>query len=155
MEFSSSSVMAFVLWFCKNENPPIDVNTTKAQKLLYCCYGAVLARFNERLTDEHPKKWPFGPVFPRTFNDIKKGRLTVGMARQFESDCPAEALELIKQTIRVFGQYTATALSKWSHRDESPWAKADSLAALDDREIGLYFGKILPIIQNGGVDAGS
>lgn len=152
MEFRSSIVMAYVLYFCKNGPERIEVNDTKAQKLLYCCYGAVLAGTKERLTDEHPKAWPFGPVFPRTFNDIKKERLTVDMALQFEKDCPAEALELIKKTIKVFGQYTASSLSAWSHRPNSPWSKADSLAALDDREITLYFEKLLPIIQNGGVN---
>ena len=84
MEFSSSNVMAFVIRFCQSADAPIHVDKAKSQKLLYCCYGAVLAETNERLTDEHPKAWPYGPVFPRTFTDINKGRLTVGMARAFE-----------------------------------------------------------------------
>ncbi|MDO5530903.1 Panacea domain-containing protein [Sutterella sp.] len=154
MEFRSSVVMAYVLYFCKivQRDSPIEVNNTKAQKLLYCCYGAVLAATDERLTDEHPRKWPYGPVFPRTFNDIKKGRLTVEMAQQFERDCPPESLQLINQTITVFGRYTASQLSSWSHRAGSPWDKADALAALDDREIRLFFAKLLDIIRHGGTD---
>ena len=81
MEFRSSIVMAYILMYCQDNN--IVANRTKAQKLLYCCYGAILAEFNERLTDEHPKAWMYGPVFPRTFNDINKKRLTVAMAEEF------------------------------------------------------------------------
>ena len=114
MEFRSSNVISFIIRFCQSEETPIHVDRTKAQKLLYCCYGAVLAETNERLTDEHPKAWPYGPVLPRTFNDIKKGRLTVDMAREFEDQCPFEILDLIKRTIRTFGRYTATQLSNWS-----------------------------------------
>lgn len=36
MEFSSSSVMAYILYKGKKAGHPI--NKTQAQKLLYCCY---------------------------------------------------------------------------------------------------------------------
>ena len=147
MEYCSSNVMAYVLYFCKTQDPPIIVNSTKAQKLLYCCYGAVLAKFDERLTDEHPRAWMYGPVFPTTFNDINKNRLTAGMARQFERDCPPDMLKLIKETIQTFGKYTATQLSNWSHMPESPWSKADALSALDDREISIFFKRYIPVIE--------
>ena len=147
MEFRSSNVMAYILYFCKTQEPPIFVNSTKAQKLLYCCYGAVLAASNQRLTDEHPKAWMYGPVFPRTFNDINKNRLTVGIARQFEQECPADTLSLINKTIRTFGKYTATQLSIWSLMAGYPWAKADALASLDDREIALFFKSYLTTIE--------
>lgn len=148
MEFKSSVVMAYVLYFCKHLTPkPIPVNSTKAQKLLYCCYGAVMAAFDQRLTDEHPKAWPFGPVFPRTFNDINKKRLTEDMALEFMRSCDPSWLKLIQQTLLAFGQYTATQLSNWSHTEGSPWSQADALAALDDRAIGLYFKPLLEKIR--------
>lgn len=147
MEFRSSIVMAYVLDYCNNASPLIQTNSTKAQKLLYCCYGAVLAATNERLTDEHPKAWPYGPVFPRTFIDISKHRLTVGMARGFEASCPTDILDLINKTIRAFGKYTATQLSNWSHMKDSPWSKADPLASLDDREIAIFFKPYLAFIK--------
>lgn len=144
MEFRSSEVMAYVLMYCIDKK--ILANRTKVQKLLYCCYGTVLAAFNERLTDEHPKAWMYGPVFPRTFNDINKKRLTIAMAENFRKNCPSDWLVLINKTIDTFGVYTATALSDWSHVPGSPWSKAESLAALDDREIALYFKGYLPVV---------
>ena len=145
MEFRSFIVMAYILMYCQDNN--IVANRTKAQKLLYCCYGAILAEFNERLTDEHPKAWMYGPVFPRTFNDINKKRLTVAMAEEFRKDCPSDWLVLINKTLNTFGGYTASALSNWSHVEGSPWSKADSLASLDDREVAIYFSDYLPIID--------
>lgn len=148
MEFSSSDVMAYILYKSQKDERPL--NKTQAQKILYCCYGAVLAKYNERLTDEHPKAWPYGPVFPRTINDINKQRLTVGMAQEIEKQWSSDLKKLIDQTICTFSVYTATQLSRWSHVTGSPWSKADPLASLDDREIGLYFEKLLPIIEERG-----
>lgn len=73
-EFDSNDVMAYIHDYCAKNN--IYVNVTKLQKLLYCCYGVVLAALDERLTSEHPQAWEHGPVFPRTFNAIKKQKLS-------------------------------------------------------------------------------
>lgn len=144
--------MAYVLNFCKTTMPTITINSTKAQKLLYCCYGAVLAQTNQRLTDEHPKAWLYGPVFPRISDDINKKRLNVGMAEEFKTACPHDVLKLVNQTITTFGKYTATQLTNWSCLMDSPWKKADPLAALDDREIAIFFKAYLPIIKAGEND---
>ena len=153
MEFRSSEVMAYILNYGNSHEHPL--NKTQAQKLLYCCYGAILAQFDERLTDEHPKAWPYGPVFPRTVNDINKKRLTLDMAQNFEANCPPEWLELIHKTLRTFWNYTATQLSTWSHRKGSPWSKADALNSLDDREIKNYFDPYLKIIDERGQNGNS
>ncbi len=148
MEFRSSVVMAYVL--NKGQQGGRLLTKTQAQKILYCCYGIIMARFNERLTDEHPKAWPYGPVFPRTLNDINKGRLTVEMAQEFREKCPKDWREWIDLTIRTFWGYTATQLSNWSHMAGSPWTKADPLTALDDREIGIFFKPYLDVVSTRG-----
>lgn len=145
MEFSSSSVMAYILYKAKKAGH--QISKTQAQKLLYCCYGIVLAAFDERLTDEHPKAWPGGPLFPRTLSAINGHRLTTDMAEIFIASCPADWLNLMDKTIVRFWGYSATALETWSQRKGTPWAKADPLASLDDREIQKYFQQFVPIIQ--------
>lgn len=145
MEFSSSSVMAYILYKGKKAGHPIS--KTQAQKLLYCCYGIVLAAFDERLTDEHPKAWPGGPLFPRTLSAINRHRLTTDMAEIFIASCPVDWLKLMDKTIDRFWGYSATALETWSQRKGTPWDKADPLASLDDREIQKYFQQFVPIIQ--------
>lgn len=154
MEFRSSDVMAYILKYCNDKG--IQANKTKAQKLLYCCYGLYLAKFDKRLTDEHPKAWMYGPVFPRTFNDINKSRLTEEMAKSFAVGIRADeinGLELINKTIDTFGIYSANALSNWSHLEDSPWSKADPLASLDDREIASYFKPYIAIVE--GINHGT
>lgn len=145
MEFSSSDVMAYILYKAKKAGH--SISKTQAQKLLYCCYGIVLAAFDERLTDEHPKAWPGGPLFPRALRDIYKHCLTTGMAESFINSCPADWLKLMDKTIDRFWGYSASALETWSQRKGSPWDKADPLASLDDREIQKYFQQFVPIIQ--------
>ena len=66
LNFDSIGVLAYIIKCCAKFN--YFINYTKAQKLLYCCYGVILAQFNIRLTKEHPKAWQYGPVFPRAFN---------------------------------------------------------------------------------------
>lgn len=148
MEFRSSNVMAYILYKAKLAEHPI--NKTQAQKLLYCCYGIIMAKFNERLTDEHPKAWLYGPVFPRTINDINKKRLNVGMAKEFLAECPEDWMKWINKTLTTFWNYTATQLSAWSHIKGSPWDKADALNSLDDREIYNYFQQYLSIVEERG-----
>lgn len=140
--FDSNDVMAYILLKASEDN--FFVNITKLQKLLYCCYGVVLAAFGWRLTAEHPAAWQYGPVFPRTFNGIKKGRIQAGKDNGFSVNCPPEALKLIDQTIRFFGKYNASQLSAWSHQSNSPWAVAtkDGMvlpAPMDDFQIAQFF----------------
>lgn len=146
MEFKSINVMAYILYKAKLAKHP--VNKTQAQKLLYCCYGIIMAKFNERLTDEHPKAWFFGPVFLRANDDIDKKRLNVGMAKEFQKECPKEWLSRIDKTIVTFLVYTASQLVDWSCVRSSPWKKADALNSLDDREIYKWFQQYLPIVED-------
>lgn len=141
-EFDSKDVMAYILTKCENEN--IFVNLTKLEKLLYCCYGAILAKYDARLTSEHPQAWPYGPVFPQTFIAFRNGEITAGQGNSFRQNCPPEWLSLIDEVIAVFGKYKASQLSAWSHKEGSPWYKASSggrvmQAPLDDFQIRQYF----------------
>lgn len=150
LEYRSSSVMAYILYKAKKEAHPI--NKVQAQRILYCCYGIIMAKFNKRLTDEHPKVWLKGPVFWRAINDINKGRLTIGMAKMFLSECPEEWRYWIDKTITTFWDYTATQLNAWCVVKGSPWTKADPLDSLDDREIYNYFQQYLPIVEKRGTE---
>ena len=44
----SLQVMAYIVDMCRKQH--IEVNVTKLQKLLYCCYGVALAQLGIRLT---------------------------------------------------------------------------------------------------------
>jgi uncharacterized phage-associated protein len=97
---------------------------TKIQKLLYIAYGIYLAVKGERLTNEHPQAWPYGPVFPTTRNkllkeDLNEISLDDEILNKVSND--PEIKSLMNLVFRVFGGKTATDLSEWSHKPESPW----------------------------------
>ena len=145
--FDSNDVMAYILGVC--EQNQIPWNATKAQKLLYCCYGTILAAFGECLTEEVPQAWQYGPVFPRAFNGYRKGKIVPGVDNGFSSKCDPRWLPLMQETIKSFGKFTASQLSTWSHKPGSPWARAtcngeELLVQIQKEYIRAYFA---PMIQ--------
>jgi uncharacterized phage-associated protein len=129
-----------------------DVNMTKIQKLTYIAYGLYLAVIGERLIDEHPQAWPYGPVFPTTRNvllkvDLNSIRLDDSDLQEISGD--KEVNSLIVLVYNTFGKWTAAALSEWSHKEGSPWEKTVSTAGfkwggkIEDEHIKSYFEKII------------
>ena len=120
-EFSSKDVLAYVFKKCAELNIS-DVSITKALKLLYCCYGVVLANNGVRLCKEHPACWTYGPVFPKSYEAWKERKLDYGnkTIKKIEED--EELSNVLVQTLKFFGQYSASKLVAWSHLPNSPWA---------------------------------
>lgn len=144
--FDSNDVMAYILGLCEENN--ISWNFTKAQKLMYCCYGTVLAAFGEAMTEETPQAWQYGPVFPRTFNGLRKGRIVPGDDHGFSDNCDPDWIPLIKETVKKFGRFSASQLSAWSHKPGSPWARATNdgrelLVQIPKKYIVEYFSRMI------------
>lgn len=118
----------------------IDMNMTKTQKLLYIAYGAQLALADERLFEEHPQAWPYGPVFPTVRNkllksDFAKMSIDNDKLQEFRDD--AHCNSLIEFVFKGFKLWTASQLTIWSHQEGSPWE-------LTTRNIGFKWGDEIP-----------
>lgn len=50
----------------------IQLTMSQIQTILYIAYGVHLAKHDERLIEEHPQMWQYGPVFPRAYAKLKK-----------------------------------------------------------------------------------
>ena len=50
----------------------VQLTMSQIQTILYIAYGVNLAKHGERLTEEHPQMWQYGPVFPRVYAKLKK-----------------------------------------------------------------------------------
>lgn len=99
-----------------------NFNVTKVQKLLYICYGYYLARHNQRLVNEHPQAWPYGPVFPRVRNHVDFSHVTSKSDPKFSAISHDQTVtELFLEAVRDLGDASAKALSDWSHQNDSPW----------------------------------
>lgn len=147
----NSVVMAKLIVAYANKNG-YSFNITKIQKLLYAAYGVFLAVNDERLVDEHPQAWPYGPVFPTTRNKLLKVNMYgIHMESPELADISKdeEILGLLDLVFRSFGSWSASELTGWSHKEGSPWENAVSRAGfkwgdrIDDTDIQNYFNSIL------------
>lgn len=121
MKYDSLKLAAVIAKKCRDHG--IYWNNTKIQKLLYCCYGCTLAKFDGRICDEYPRAWQYGPVFPRVFNYIRKGNDFREINDCGEITDNQLVDDLIEEVVKTFGVYTATSLSEWTHSKDSPWDK--------------------------------
>ena len=124
MLYDSIEVAKFLVSYAASMGHQFSV--TKTQKLLYIMYGLWLAKKNERLLEEYPQAWQFGPVFPRT--GTKKTRYLYEGTIPLEQVSPElrenkDLERLIDLTIRKFGHFSASKLVAWSHEKNSPWDK--------------------------------
>ena len=116
---------------------------TKLQKLVYYVYGEYLLRQNIRLIkDDEPQKWPHGPVFFQLYKETR----TMGMIDKI--NCKTlETLEnieitkdkkldhtnldvMIAEVLQNYGERTATALSKDTHRSGYAWDKTQDFGLI-------------------------
>lgn len=138
MQYNSIDMAAHIARICIIKN--YNYNNTKIQKLLYCCYGCFLAKYEKRLIDEYPRAWQYGPVFPRVFNYIHKKKDLMEREPITLSD---EYQNFLNDIIDVFGKYDAVPLSEWSHKKGSPWDQVVSQYGLNqfipDDIIQTYF----------------
>ena len=140
--FDSLDVAAYIAQQCQQKG--IDFNNTKIQKLLYCAYGIMLAWKGNRICNEYPRLWPYGPVFPRVFKYINHGNRIEEYSNIFEQSAPEEEKLVIDKTIGKYGKYSASALSNWSHSPISPWSRVKEEGApwnsfIPDEYISDYF----------------
>lgn len=116
-KYDSIELARHIAYLClQNE---YDYNNTKIQKLLYICYGVILALKDKILINESPCAWPYGPVFPRVFNYIKND--LAGDYAKPMNIADIEIANIIEHTIKCFGKFFAGRLSGWSHKEGSPW----------------------------------
>lgn len=128
------------------------INMTKLQKLLYIAYGTCISVKNQRLVNEHPQAWPFGPVFPTTRNKLLKISFEdIDMNDESLSEIKKdkEIESLVRIVFGSYGMHSASALSEWSHKKDSPWyrtTKSDGFywgATIPDEFIKDYFNRLI------------
>lgn len=105
----------------------ISINITKLQKLMYICYGTWLALKQYRLTEEKPQAWQYGPLFFNTWEklySIKFDEIQEDVKLSGDENENKEFQNLLDVVLDKFGDWNATMLVNWTHKDESPWSQA-------------------------------
>lgn len=123
-----------------------DLTHLKVQKLLYYCYGHVLAAHDVRLFDEPFKAWQHGPVLDSIYTEYKQyGRQVLPIVEgPVVIELPHSIMATIHEVLGGYGQYSAWCLREMTH-NEAPWQKAFNDAAyagvIADSEIKAYFSE--------------
>ncbi len=122
LDFKSKDILAYIILKCMDNK--YEIGYTKGQKLLYCCYGAILADKNIIICSECPQAWTYGPVFPDAFWQHHKGNLDY--SNKFIDFLNSEKGKALKEdfdlVISFFGKMTASELVAWTHQSDSPWS---------------------------------
>lgn len=139
LNFDSQDVLAYVLHCCADLN--YFVNFTKAQCLLYCCYGTVLAVKQIRLTDDVPVAGKYNPVFTQALNAHLDKELCFDACSNpvFSAWLPGDIRQIMVETVSHFGRYSPEALRRWCCRPHSPWDVTAVDAPMNEFEIFRYF----------------
>lgn len=149
----NSVVVAYYIVAWANRNK-VTINLTKTQKLLYIAYGANLVLGNDRLCNEHPQAWPYGPVFPTTRNKLLKKDfeyITMDSPELAEVKDDTYLESLMQFVFKGFGNKTAGQLTAWSHSSDSPWDETTHMAGfkwgmeIPDAFIYRYFSGLIKV----------
>lgn len=101
----------------------VRLNKTQVNKLLYMCYGFYLAATSNRLFDEQPHAWPYGPVFPSVYKSFDRYQppfsINEDKVNVFAAD--QTAVHIVRSVIDNYCHVSAYDLSMWSHKPGGPW----------------------------------
>lgn len=132
------------------------VTQMKLQKLVYFAQGYHLAKYHEPLLNENFQAWQFGPVVPEIYQDFKLyGSKLITDTASFMPPEPGrnryhlnnEAVDSINYTWDVLKDFSAMALSNWTHQPNTPWSKVYNpdykSTPISNDEIKSYFQRLL------------
>jgi len=135
-----------------------NLTPMKLIKLTYIAYGLYFALTNkkERLTDELPFAWDFGPVFPSLYESLKGyGRSIIKDKipnRVGDDSISADDKKFLDKIWNLFGRFDGIYLSALTHKDGTPWKKVykkgTNAAISDDDTFEHYNEKLKPKTTN-------
>lgn len=133
----------FVRFFEKKMD---NITHLKLQKLLYYAQGIAFGRYNKRLFNEPFLAWKHGPVVKAIYDKYKilhENPLSTDMDVTIsEIEKNDIAISVLKETISLYGIYSAWALRNKTH-NEAPWAETEQSDVIDDEKIISYFRNAL------------
>lgn len=134
----------------KARSQGIEMNITKLMKLMYICYGTYLTVYNQRLLNEQPQAWPYGPVFAIARQEMSSQSNWIAVCNSLnleDANITDKIDKLINVVLSTFGTWSAVQLSNWTHQSGSPWEKTvlsyEFGTPISDDSIKSYFTRIV------------
>ena len=132
------------------------VTQMKLQKLVYFAQGYHLTKYNAPLIKESFQAGKYGPVVPEIYVDFKLygSKLITDTASFIPSETDQKrylldntAIDSIQYTWNVLKDYSAMALSNWTHQPQTPWSNvynpAEKSTPISNNDIQKYFEGLL------------
>lgn len=99
------------------------LNMSQIQVMLYIAYGVWLAKNDDRLFEEQPQAWQYGPVFPRVYSKLRKGTEdTHEQYLKLKTDSP-ERFAFLERCFRRYAWTRASDLAAPHVSRGTPWAQ--------------------------------
>lgn len=111
----------FILYFQGEDN---DLTVTKLNKLVYYAQGHYLAEKGVPLFNEEIEAWSHGPVIPSVYRKFKNQGILAKTSEGFcEDKITDEIRDMLLDVAMTFEEYSASALTRLTHKKGTPWSK--------------------------------
>ena len=141
---------AIANYFIRKGNDNEKVFTiTQLLKLTYISHGYCLALTKKPLSNQEPKAWQYGPVFPKLYYELKNIDSWPAVTNDFECKNNGKFTENEKKILDfVYEKYSGLdgwKLSKLTHEKDTPWEIASRngpKATIPNGSIQEHFTKL-------------
>lgn len=100
----------------------MQLTMAQIQAILYIAYGVWLAKHGDRLFDEHPQMWKYGPVFPRVYAKLRKDVSDGCSEYNSLKNLYPDRFRFLSNCFRRFAWTKACILTSPHVSDGSPWS---------------------------------
>jgi uncharacterized phage-associated protein len=127
-----------------------DLDPMKLQKLMFFAHSWHLKIYDEPLVDDFFAKWPYGPVIPSLYHEVKHYKCSSisTLISNLESNGWAQSIvtptvplsdiktnELIDKICSVYGSLRATQLSYLTHQPGTAWSVTEKEGSVISNEL--------------------
>jgi uncharacterized phage-associated protein len=99
------------------------LNMSQIQAILYIAYGVWMTGHDDRLFEEHPQAWQYGPVFPRVYSKLKKGMTDSQVQYLKLKEESPERLSFLERCFRRYARTSACDLAAPHKSKGTPWSQ--------------------------------
>ena len=99
------------------------LNMSQIQAILYIAYGVWMTGHEDRLFEEHPQAWQYGPVFPRVYSKLKKGMTDSQVQYLKLKEESPERLSFLERCFRRYARTSACDLAAPHKSKGTPWSQ--------------------------------
>ena len=146
---NSMEVAKAIVHIWKSLDPSLKrgkkISLSFIQTVLYTIYGTELAQRGERLVDEHPMMWQYGPVFPRVFGKMKKEIVSDDTWLNSLREQDPVLHEFITRTVTTMAGKEIRELTERHMTPSSPWGRCHKEngdkwnSRISDKHIASWF----------------